>query len=125
MFPHLPSCCCRLVPAAAPALDTCYCCCWCSAPAPTQASGAGGSDWTDLDLLSVSNVPPRSPRFWAHLITAYIITGVALYVSICAAFGRGCMFGALKLGDLVDYLGTSVAWYLCAVFTSNPLYIHA
>ncbi|WIA16520.1 hypothetical protein OEZ85_013198 [Tetradesmus obliquus] len=33
---------------------------------------------SDLDLLSTSNVPQGSPRMWAHLISAYVVSLVAL-----------------------------------------------
>jgi hypothetical protein len=36
---------------------------------------------SDLDLLSTSNVPQGSPRMWAHLISAYVVSLVALAVS--------------------------------------------
>jgi hypothetical protein len=51
--------------------------------------------YSDLDLLSVSNVPNGSPRFWAHLVSAYVITGVALYVS--AHLGGPCSACSVRL----------------------------
>lgn len=36
---------------------------------------------SDLDLLSTSNVPQGSHRMWAHLISAYVVSLVALAVS--------------------------------------------
>lgn len=35
---------------------------------------------TDLDLLTLSNVPPGSARMWVHLLSVYVITLVALKV---------------------------------------------
>jgi hypothetical protein len=35
---------------------------------------------TDLDLLTLSNVPPGSSRMWVHLLSVYVITLVALKV---------------------------------------------
>lgn len=36
---------------------------------------------TNLDLLTLSNVPPGSPTMWVHLASCYVITLVALKVS--------------------------------------------
>ncbi|XAR58523.1 hypothetical protein NMG60_11013951 [Bertholletia excelsa] len=30
--------------------------------------------YSDIDKLSISNVPPGSPRFWGHLLMAYVFT---------------------------------------------------
>jgi hypothetical protein len=37
---------------------------------------------TDLDLLTLSNVPPGSSRMWAHLLSVYVIALVALKVCV-------------------------------------------
>lgn len=36
--------------------------------------------YTDLDLLSLSNVPPGSPRMWVHLASVYVISILCLMV---------------------------------------------
>lgn len=36
--------------------------------------------YSDIDKLSISNVPERSQRFWAHLVMAYVFTFWTCYV---------------------------------------------
>ncbi|KAG9144157.1 hypothetical protein Leryth_013796 [Lithospermum erythrorhizon] len=36
--------------------------------------------FSDIDKLSISNIPPGSPRFWAHLTMAYVFTLWTLYI---------------------------------------------
>jgi hypothetical protein len=35
---------------------------------------------TDIDLLSLANVPPGSPKMWVHVASTYLITILALKV---------------------------------------------
>lgn len=42
---------------------------------------------TDLDLLTLSNVPPGSPKMWVHLASVYVITLFALKVGACGPQG--------------------------------------
>lgn len=66
-LPPYHSCCCHM-----------YACCLAthqySVPSTNQTT------FSDLDLLSTSNVPPRSPRFWAHMISVWVVSIVALTV---------------------------------------------
>jgi hypothetical protein len=46
-------------------------------------TGQDPNTYSNLDLLSSSNIPPSGPnnhRFWAHLFSAYLVTIVALGV---------------------------------------------
>eukprot|EP00879_Flechtneria_rotunda_P004428 GHRR01004679.1.p1 GENE.GHRR01004679.1~~GHRR01004679.1.p1 ORF type:complete len:579 (+),score=136.57 GHRR01004679.1:246-1982(+) len=45
---------------------------------PSQPNGQPGVIYSDLDIISASNIGPRDSRFWAHLITAYVVSIVAL-----------------------------------------------
>ncbi|KAA8515540.1 hypothetical protein F0562_018849 [Nyssa sinensis] len=36
--------------------------------------------YSDIDKLSISNIPPGSQRFWAHILMAYVFTFWACYV---------------------------------------------
>ncbi|KAF8065514.1 CSC1-like protein [Scenedesmus sp. PABB004] len=51
---------------------------------PTGLSPVKGN-YTDIDLLSSSNIPPGSHRFWAHLFSVYVVTAVALVVRVAPA----------------------------------------
>ncbi|XP_044461629.1 calcium permeable stress-gated cation channel 1-like [Mangifera indica] len=35
---------------------------------------------SDIDKLSISNIPQKSPRFWAHIVMAYVFTFWTCYV---------------------------------------------
>ncbi|KAF5732745.1 CSC1-like protein [Tripterygium wilfordii] len=35
--------------------------------------------FSDIDKLSISNIPPGSKRFWAHVVMAYVFTGWTWY----------------------------------------------
>lgn len=43
---------------------------------------------TNLDLLTLSNVPPGSHWMWIHLVSVYVITIIALKVSSTTATGQ-------------------------------------
>jgi hypothetical protein len=47
---------------------------------------------TDIDLLSLSNIPPGSPRMWVHVASVYLITFLALKVGFSGGTGG---FGGL------------------------------
>ncbi|GAB2284391.1 hypothetical protein Dimus_018845 [Dionaea muscipula] len=36
--------------------------------------------YSDIDKLSLSNIPPRSNRFWAHIVMAYVFTFWTFYM---------------------------------------------
>jgi hypothetical protein len=52
---------------------------------------------SDLDLLSTSNVPQGSHRMWAHLISAYVVSLVALLVSSCFCVAVALLVNAVHV----------------------------
>lgn len=51
----------------------------------TSSTGAittcssGDSSQGGLDSISMSNVPQKDPRLWAHLVSAYVFIGAAVF----------------------------------------------
>ncbi|KAG2431317.1 hypothetical protein HYH02_013447 [Chlamydomonas schloesseri] len=45
-----------------------------------SGSGSGTYVFSDLDRLSLANIAPGSPLLWAHLVSVYVVTAIALRV---------------------------------------------
>lgn len=56
-----------------------------------QADTAASSYvFSDIDKLSMANVPSGSPLLWVHLAAAYLVTVIVTWVSKWLEFVRAC-----------------------------------
>ena len=46
-----------------------------------QSISEGRYVFSNIDKLSMANIPPGSPRLWAHLVSVYVVTLITLRVS--------------------------------------------